>query len=71
MGLVMSICDRVVVLEFGQVIADGPPEVVRSDPRVVAAYLGESGSAAAKAAPVAASGEQGKLCGPEFSVVLA
>jgi branched-chain amino acid transport system permease protein len=40
MGLVLGICDRVVVLEFGRVIADGPPEAVRDDARVIAAYLG-------------------------------
>jgi len=42
MGLVLSICDRVVVLEFGHLVADGPPEDVRRNPRVIAAYLGES-----------------------------
>jgi len=40
MGLVLGICDEVVVLEFGQVIARGPAETVRRDPKVVTAYLG-------------------------------
>ena len=39
-GLVMAICDRVVVIDFGTTIADGTPEEVREDERVVAAYLG-------------------------------
>jgi branched-chain amino acid transport system ATP-binding protein len=40
MGLVLGISDRVVVLEFGQVIANGTPGAVREDPSVVTAYLG-------------------------------
>jgi branched-chain amino acid transport system permease protein len=50
MGLVLSICDRIVVLEFGTVIADGPPESIRRDERVVAAYLGGSDRSPLKAA---------------------
>ena len=60
MGLVLGICDRVVVLEFGRVIADGPPETVRRDERVIAAYLGSGGNAAAAAVdvtPVASEAE--------------
>jgi branched-chain amino acid transport system ATP-binding protein len=41
MGLVMDIADRVVVLDFGQKIAEGPPEVIRHDEMVIKAYLGE------------------------------
>jgi ABC-type dipeptide/oligopeptide/nickel transport system ATPase component len=40
MGLVLGICDRVVVFEFGKVIADGSPAAVRANPAVIAAYLG-------------------------------
>jgi branched-chain amino acid transport system ATP-binding protein len=47
MDLVMSVCDRVVVLDFGQVIAAGSPEVVKADPVVTQAYLGEDASKAA------------------------
>jgi branched-chain amino acid transport system ATP-binding protein len=40
MGVVMDISDRVVVLDYGKKIGDGPPAEVRNNPEVVNAYLG-------------------------------
>jgi branched-chain amino acid transport system ATP-binding protein len=41
MGVVMRISDHIVVLDHGKKISDGPPDAVRADPLVIAAYLGE------------------------------
>lgn len=40
--LVMNLCDRIQVLNFGELIAEGEPQQVRTDPAVVAAYIGQS-----------------------------
>jgi len=45
MDLVMSVCDRIAVLDFGHVIACGTPTVVRDDARVLEAYLGREAGA--------------------------
>ncbi|MFC7260324.1 ABC transporter ATP-binding protein [Streptomyces lutosisoli] len=42
MSLVMGVCDEVYVLDLGKVIAVGPPEVIRADETVLAAYLGDA-----------------------------
>ena len=57
MGLVLTICDRIVVLEFGKVIAAGSPDEVRRDPLVVKAYLGGAATAAAAAVDERDAGE--------------
>jgi branched-chain amino acid transport system ATP-binding protein len=44
MDLMMSVCDSLVVLDFGKVISRGSPQEIQADPAVTVAYLGASGS---------------------------
>jgi len=46
-GIVLGLADHVVVLDYGRKVADGPPERIRTDPEVVAAYLGRPHAAVA------------------------
>ena len=64
MSLVMGVCDHVHVLDFGQMIASGPPEAVRRDPRVLDAYLGTAEPVSVASPPRSSSASMRPRYGP-------
>jgi branched-chain amino acid transport system ATP-binding protein len=63
MGLVLDVCDHVVVVDFGRVIGAGPPDEIRRDPAVLDAYLGAAARAAAGAGADADADADGQVSG--------
>ena len=59
MALIMRICNRIYVLDYGRMIAEGAPEQIRDDPRVVRAYLGEAAATSVGSTEPATSGAVG------------
>lgn len=57
MDLVMNICSPVIVMNFGALLAEGRPDDVRADERVIGAYLGRKKRDGNKAAAPGAEGE--------------
>ena len=55
MNFVMGVCDQVMVLDFGNLIASGSPGQIRSDPAVIAAYLGDDSDGGPDSEPASAS----------------
>jgi len=56
MRLVLNLCQRVTVMDFGEIIAAGPPQEIQHHPAVLEAYLGQDGSLGEEAEPVPALG---------------